>query len=107
MGVEISLHYTSNLIEIGVQFIFFFHYSMFCPSMCSGKGICDWSLPTPACKCFDESDTTPGCYDSDVNEQAACPTSASPSWKAGGIFTMVNLLGPMVVAAGFGTILLV
>lgn len=38
---------------------------MFCPSMCSGKGICDWSLPAPACRCFDPEDATPNCNDSD------------------------------------------
>jgi hypothetical protein len=70
--------------------------SMFCPSMCSGKGICDWSLPTPACKCFDETDTTPGCYDSAVNEQAICPTSASSSFK-GSTILMVKAVAPVVV----------
>ena len=45
---------------------------MFCPSMCSGKGVCDWSLSKPACKCFDENDLTDGCYDSGVNEPEEC-----------------------------------
>ena len=42
---------------------------MFCPSMCSGKGICDWdATPTPVCKCHDENDTTEGCFISPPNE---------------------------------------
>lgn len=74
--------------------------NMFCPSMCSGKGICDWSLPTPACKCFDESDTTPGCYDSAVNEQATCPTSSSPSFQDSNILLIIAV-APVVVFFGF------
>lgn len=50
--------------------------NMFCPSMCSGKGICDWSLPSPKCKCFDESDTTDGCYESSFNEPSECKPSS-------------------------------
>lgn len=38
---------------------------MFCPSMCSGKGLCDWSLSVPVCKCFNDMDTTLNCNDSD------------------------------------------
>mmetsp|Transcript_21981 Transcript_21981/g.25409 ORF Transcript_21981/g.25409 Transcript_21981/m.25409 type:complete len:669 (-) Transcript_21981:404-2410(-) len=42
---------------------------MFCPSMCSGKGVCDWNAdPKPVCKCFDSSDTTAGCFESGPND---------------------------------------
>lgn len=75
--------------------------NMFCPAMCSGKGICDWSLPTPSCSCFDESDTTPGCYDSAVNEQATCPSSSSPFHKAGGIHNANVWISALVVLGIF------
>mmetsp|Transcript_2411 Transcript_2411/g.3206 ORF Transcript_2411/g.3206 Transcript_2411/m.3206 type:complete len:703 (+) Transcript_2411:88-2196(+) len=46
---------------------------MFCPSMCSGKGICDWdAVPKPICNCFDSNDNTPGCYESQVNAPTKC-----------------------------------
>ena len=51
--------------------------NMFCPSMCSGKGVCDWDAAIPMCKCFDKNDTTEGCYESNLNEAKACnPSSA-------------------------------
>ena len=44
-------------------------HSMFCPSMCSGKGICDWDAkPAPVCKCYDGSDTSEGCFNSPPND---------------------------------------
>jgi len=52
--------------------------TMFCPAMCSGKGVCNWSLPKPACECFDKNDKTDGCYDSPVNEASRC-TGTKPS----------------------------
>mmetsp|Transcript_12295 Transcript_12295/g.15592 ORF Transcript_12295/g.15592 Transcript_12295/m.15592 type:complete len:416 (-) Transcript_12295:389-1636(-) len=46
---------------------------MFCPSNCSGKGICNWDAdPYPVCECFDATDTTPGCYNSHVLEPVKC-----------------------------------
>lgn len=51
--------------------------------MCSGKGVCDWSLSKPACKCFDENDLTDGCYDSGVNEPDKSEPSMSTSLKPG------------------------
>ena len=33
-----------------------------CPSMCSGQGICNHELDPPQCECYDEDDTSPGCY---------------------------------------------
>jgi hypothetical protein len=53
--------------------------SMFCPAMCSGKGICDWSLAKPACQCFDPSDTTEGCYESKPAEPDICPNIPNSS----------------------------
>lgn len=50
---------------------------MFCPAMCSGKGICDWSLSKPACQCFDPSDTTEGCFDSRPVEPDTCPETSN------------------------------
>ncbi len=42
---------------------------MFCPAMCSGKGVCDWDAdPIPECKCFSANDTTAGCFDSPLND---------------------------------------
>mmetsp|Transcript_324 Transcript_324/g.780 ORF Transcript_324/g.780 Transcript_324/m.780 type:complete len:819 (+) Transcript_324:199-2655(+) len=42
---------------------------LFCPANCSGRGICEFKVdesnpkspPRASCKCFDESDTSPGC----------------------------------------------
>jgi len=34
-----------------------------CPANCSGRGICQWNLTTPKCKCFDEEDTSKNCND--------------------------------------------
>lgn len=70
--------------------------NMFCPSMCSGKGECDWSSPTPTCKCFDENDKTDGCYESEVIEQAVCPSSAASyiPWA-----TVITFLVPIVATA--------
>ncbi len=35
---------------------------MACPSMCSGKGVCDHNKSPPKCTCDDENDTSRGCY---------------------------------------------
>jgi len=53
--------------------------SMFCPAMCSGKGVCNWYLENPICQCFDINDKTVGCYDSKVNQPKTCRPSAS--WR--------------------------
>mmetsp|Transcript_13846 Transcript_13846/g.17598 ORF Transcript_13846/g.17598 Transcript_13846/m.17598 type:complete len:837 (+) Transcript_13846:124-2634(+) len=37
---------------------------LICPANCAGHGICDYSMPNPECRCFDENDITPGCYKS-------------------------------------------
>eukprot|EP00594_Rhizosolenia_setigera_P019576 CAMPEP_0178962956 /NCGR_PEP_ID=MMETSP0789-20121207/14706_1 /TAXON_ID=3005 /ORGANISM="Rhizosolenia setigera, Strain CCMP 1694" /LENGTH=847 /DNA_ID=CAMNT_0020647271 /DNA_START=99 /DNA_END=2642 /DNA_ORIENTATION=- len=42
---------------------------LFCPANCAGRGICDYDnvvngTVSPACKCFDETDTSPGCSES-------------------------------------------
>jgi len=68
---------------------------MFCPGMCSGKGTCDWSLPKPSCRCFDETDTTEGCYESAVNEAGVCvPPSLGFRMK----LSIVTLAIPLLVA---------
>jgi hypothetical protein len=36
--------------------------NLICPSNCSGNGICDYSGDYPVCKCFDNGDTSEGCY---------------------------------------------
>ena len=37
---------------------------LFCPSSCSGRGVCDFEneMSHPTCKCFDPQDTSDGCY---------------------------------------------
>ncbi len=35
---------------------------MACPSMCSGNGFCNYDLVPPQCECYDDDDTSPGCY---------------------------------------------
>merc|ERR1740124_1744033 len=32
-----------------------------CPANCSGRGICQWNLTIPSCKCFDEEETSKNC----------------------------------------------
>lgn len=49
--------------------------SMFCPAMCSGKGICDWDLPKPICKCFDPNDLSTNCS----NKRPSLHPSVTPS----------------------------
>ena len=80
------------LIHCLTNYLDHLSYSMFCPSMCSGKGICDWSSLRPTCKCFDELDETKGCYDSAVVEQAVCSTSSG--YKTS--FTAVALMFPVL-----------
>lgn len=57
---------------------------MFCPSMCSGQGICNHGLDQPRCECYDESDTSPGCYgigiqyDVDIDETQSVKVPNEP-----------------------------
>jgi len=43
---------------------------LFCPFNCAGRGVCNFNFvgingtKQPTCECFDESDTSPGCSDS-------------------------------------------
>ena len=42
---------------------------LFCPFNCAGRGVCDYTNMVngtfqPVCRCFDETDTSPGCSDS-------------------------------------------
>lgn len=37
---------------------------MACPANCAGHGVCNFSGAKPVCECFDESDSTAGCYKS-------------------------------------------
>jgi len=42
---------------------------LFCPFNCAGRGVCDYTnmvngTLNPVCRCFDESDSSPGCSDS-------------------------------------------
>jgi len=48
-----------------------------CPSNCSGKGVCDYSLEVPSCVCFNKADRSASC-DSDLPPQSIQPT-LSPS----------------------------
>jgi len=41
--------------------------NMACPANCAGHGICDFSPSNPVCKCFDEADSTVGCFKSFSN----------------------------------------
>ena len=53
---------------------------MFCPAMCSGKGICKWDAkPIPVCECFDPSDKSNGCFDSDPVQPGDCNPTTSPT----------------------------
>jgi len=51
---------------------------IFCPAMCSGKGICDWDLPKPVCKCFDPNDLSTNCS----NKRPSVHPSETPSTSA-------------------------
>ena len=35
---------------------------MFCPGLCSSKGKCNYEANPPKCECFDNLDTSPGCF---------------------------------------------
>ena len=49
---------------------------MFCPAMCSGKGICNWDAdPVPICECFNPNDKTAGCFDSEISQPGECNDS--------------------------------
>uniref|UniRef100_A0A7R9W347 EGF-like domain-containing protein n=1 Tax=Pseudictyota dubia TaxID=2749911 RepID=A0A7R9W347_9STRA len=38
---------------------------LICPGNCAGRGVCNWeSASGPTCECFDEADTSPGCFGS-------------------------------------------
>jgi len=37
---------------------------MACPANCAGHGTCDFSQSQPICKCFDDADSTAGCFES-------------------------------------------
>jgi hypothetical protein len=44
---------------------------LFCPFNCAGRGVCNYGATSngttaPKCECFDESDTSPGCSDSQI-----------------------------------------
>lgn len=39
---------------------------MFCPGNCGGKGKCNYALTPPACECFDETDATPYCSETQI-----------------------------------------
>ena len=69
------------------------YHSMYCPSMCSGKGICDWDSPTPTCKCFDPSDQTDGCYDSPFNPPLECQSSGGIVRRGGSGGSVPGMLG--------------
>jgi len=38
---------------------------MFCPGLCSSKGMCNYAANPPRCDCFDAMDTSQGCYGRD------------------------------------------
>jgi len=43
---------------------------LFCPGLCSAKGICNFESDPPKCECFDEDDTSEGCYGRDYRASA-------------------------------------
>lgn len=45
-----------------------------CPSMCSGRGICNYNATKPQCLCDDPNDKSPGCW----GELPACPGNTIP-----------------------------
>ena len=74
---------------------------LFCPGLCSGKGVCNFESRPPKCDCFDEDDDSDGCYGKDYladtvavdkksNEnENAYPNSA---WSKGRHITALCLL---------------
>lgn len=70
---------------------------MFCPAMCSGKGICNWDAkPYPVCECNDKSDTSAGCYNSSTNYD---DNSASSIYSIS-LFTILVTFLPWIVMMG-------
>jgi hypothetical protein len=61
---------------------------MFCPAMCSGKGVCDWDvIPFPVCKCDDPNDTTAGCF-----KTAPRAYNESPVVESSGLRSFTSLV---------------
>lgn len=55
---------------------------LFCPFNCAGRGTCDYTNTVngtkfPKCKCFDSSDTSPGCSDSLIPDGGFLDNSGS------------------------------
>jgi hypothetical protein len=52
---------------------------LYCPSDCSGRGICDHSTSPPTCQCFDSSDATSSCNATLGSSPPSAPSTPVPS----------------------------
>jgi len=48
---------------------------MFCPGLCSSKGMCNYEGNPPRCECFDAMDTSQGCYGRDYQSSVVIEES--------------------------------
>ena len=56
---------------------------MFCPGLCSAKGVCNYELDRPKCECFDENDTSEGCFGKDYHTYTSDRTEANKDPNSG------------------------
>ncbi len=69
---------------------------LFCPGLCSAKGVCNYDADPPTCECFDEDDTSAGCYGKKYrvseNEKSNDKDPSSASANRARLTTMVIII---------------
>jgi hypothetical protein len=72
---------------------------LFCPSECSGRGVCDYEAVPPRCNCFDTTDTTAACSKGTPIPPSQPPSTDPPTSGSGKFHT--QLIAVLLVMLSF------